>query len=723
MKDNKLRFSENGIYYITVLGTALALFIMVLFTFRFSYANVRESKIEKGMAVAQNGTDKISLKFDVCLNTFNLTYRYINDMLSDSETYSDVETFIRKAAKANEGDESLLVGAYAVIDGNLVHGFEWEDNDDYNPLERDWYKFAMANPGTLYVSEPYVDEFNTGRNVVTLSKALDNGRGVFGIDIYLDSYSGTVRDVTVDGLGKCFIFDNAGYIIASYDQSTVGRNFFSAPEYDDQSVHNMINSIIEDGAGGYKKFYLYDRQTAVFSMKINDYWNLALTVPEKELFADAYKNMYAVIILSGIIVALVIYFIVRVWVERCREKKLSEETRIMSEDMREALRKAQNADEAKTRFLFNMSHDIRTPMNAMIGFTQKAIKNSDKKEIVDECLSKVSDSEEYLLCVLNDVLDMASMSEGKIDLEERTVCIYEHASNIAEMFEPVARGKGVKFKCDFEQVKDVYIRQDDLRMRQILVNVISNSIKYTKPSGEVTFTINSLEGLRPGYGRFEYVIKDTGIGMSDYFIEHIYDLFEKEDNLCNDKNISCGLGMSLVKRLVEMMNGVIKIESKIGEGTCVSITLDSMLDSKESMLPKNQMSLKDNSFSGMKVLVAEDNELNMELTCEILESLGVVVDRAEDGTVAVEKVRKSKAGDIDLILMDIQMPYMDGYRATREIRSIEGSDLRYVPIVAMTANAFAEDRKKAFSMGMDGHLAKPIEISKLIETLNYYRKR
>lgn len=722
MKESKFKIPENTIYYVTVLGTAFALFVMVLFTFKYSYTNVIESKIDKGIAATQSVTDNMSLKYEACLNVLNLTYGFVNDMLSDGRSNSEVDKFLKETSKAGGTDREFASDAFVVIDDNIVCGIDSKVDGTIDLTQTDWYRNAILNPGILCVSTPYYDDYYTGRNVVTLCKALDNDKGVFAMNVYLDGYCDLIGKINIDGKGKAVLFDDAGNILASYDPGAVGRNIFESPEYNDASVSNMFGNIIEED-GGYCRYYLRGEQTASFSSKLNDYWNFVLFVPEKDLFADAYKNMYAVIIVSGIIVSLVIYFIIRVWLSRRREKLLIEETKVMSEEMKTALHKARNADEAKTRFLFNMSHDIRTPMNAMIGFTQKAIANSDNKQIVDECLGKVADSEEYLLSVLNDVLDMASMSEGKIDLEERTVCIYEHAQNIAEMFEPVAKGKGIEFCCDFSQVKDVYIRQDDLRMRQIFVNVISNAIKYTKPSGRVKFTINRHDGLRPGYGRFEYVIEDTGIGMSDYFIEHIYDMFEKEDNLCNDKNISCGIGMSLVKRLVEMMNGTIKIESKAGKGTCVRIIIDAMLDSRESMLPKNQMNLKDNNFSGMKVLVAEDNELNMELTCEILESLGAVVDRAEDGTVALEKVKKSQKGDIDLILMDIQMPYMDGYRATKEIRSIENSDLRYIPIVAMTANAFVEDKKKAYAVGMDGHLAKPIEITKLIETLNYYRKR
>ena len=406
------------------------------------------------------------------------------------------------------------------------------------------------------------------------------------------------------------------------------------------------------------------------------------------------------------------------------EMELEAEREQQQKNLAEALALAREANAAKTTFLFNMSHDIRTPMNAIVGFTKMARKNLDNKEKLNDCLGKVELSSQLLLQLINDVLDMARVESGKVYIEESVSDICAISDNLLSMMKDSAAAKNITLKNEYRNLTDKMIYADGLHLNQVLINLLSNSIKYTRENGTVSFMVEQIPAKITGHANYRFIVSDNGIGMSKDFLEHIFEHFSRERTSTVSGIQGTGLGMSIVKRLVDLMGGTINIESEQGKGTTITVELQfrSARGQQAENMPQIIETANDR-LDGVKVLLVEDNELNREIAREFLTEVGAEVDEAEDGAVAVERVRNAKAGRYDIILMDIQMPYMDGYLATMAIRTMRDHPLSDVPIIAMTANVFDEDKKKAQAAGMNGHLAKPIDVKEVIKVVKQFTNK
>lgn len=364
-------------------------------------------------------------------------------------------------------------------------------------------------------------------------------------------------------------------------------------------------------------------------------------------------------------------------------------------------KKAQEASAAKSRFLFSMSHDIRTPMNAIMGYTELMEKNAGNIEKEKDYLSKIHSSSKFLLDLINSILEMARIESGKETLNIKACNIFDVLDSLNSVFEKLAHEKGLEYQCTIK-IQHPYIYCDPIKLEEILLNIIGNSIKYTD-EGMVLIQIEEGES-----GQFQCMIQDTGIGMSEAYLPHAFEDFSREKSGTQTSVKGTGLGLAIVKSLVELMNGTIEISSQVNQGTTTRMKFHFEI-AKESELEKNQeTNIID--LKGKHILLAEDNDLNAEIAMTLLSDYGLIVDHVSDGIACVKKVKENK---YDLILMDIQMPNMDGYQATQKIR-----ELSDIPIVAMTANAFEEDKQKALSIGMNGHIAKPIDMDKVISTLS-----
>lgn len=390
----------------------------------------------------------------------------------------------------------------------------------------------------------------------------------------------------------------------------------------------------------------------------------------------------------------------------------------------EAYEAADRASCAKTEFLSKMSHDIRTPMNAIIGMTAIAGTKLHDPTGIEECLAKVSAASKHLLSLINEVLDMSRIESGTFTLEEEDFNILDLVENMVNMLSATAWEKKQKIEYRTNGVQNTNVRGDVLRLQQIFSNVLSNSVKYTQEGGEISIDIKEKPSPQEQIGCYEFVFKDNGIGMAEDFLKHIFDPFERAEDVRISKVQGTGLGMTISRNIIQMMGGDIQIESEPGEGTIVTITIPLKYQEpgsdnrEEPPSPEHTLDqIEEADYSGRRILVVEDNDLNREIATEILSMTGAAVETAENGQEAVKMVEASQKNYYDLILMDLQMPVMNGYEATSVLRAMKRKDIRDIPIVAMTANAFLEDVQKSKACGMNEHMAKPLDIEQLHQML------
>ena len=385
---------------------------------------------------------------------------------------------------------------------------------------------------------------------------------------------------------------------------------------------------------------------------------------------------------------------------------------------RKAQLQAESANAAKSNFLFNMSHDIRTPMNALLGYNELM-----KRELTDPKLldyqKKIEQSGNLLLSIINNVLDMARIENGKVELDENYVKIGDILKELYEVFDAEAEKKGIHITME-SQVEHEHIICDETKVKEIFLNLLSNAVKYTPSGGAVSVNIKELPGDRKGYVQIQAEISDTGIGMSKEFLPSLFVAFARERNTTAGKVAGTGLGMPIIKKYIDMMNGTIDVESELGKGTRFTVVFPCKIADEiyyEQQPERHSADEIKEIMQGRRILLAEDNDLNAEIAMTILEDMGIEVERVVDGIQCVDRIEQKPAGRYDLILMDIQMPNMDGYKATQAIRRLSDKDKSGIPIIAMTANAFEEDKRKALERGMNGHIAKPIAVDKVEEVL------
>lgn len=407
------------------------------------------------------------------------------------------------------------------------------------------------------------------------------------------------------------------------------------------------------------------------------------------------------------------------WKEEQRKKQEILDAKAALED---AYAAANRANAAKSDFLSRMSHDIRTPMNAIIGMTAIAENYLDKPDRVKDCLEKITVSSRHLLGLINEVLDMSKIESGKVDLIEEEFNLSDLIDNLLMMSKPQIMQKNHKLVVSNQGIKHAQVIGDGQRLQQTLMNMMSNAIKYTPDGGKIELTVSERPTHNVGIGSYEFVFQDNGIGMSQEFMKHLFDPFSRSDDERVAKIQGTGLGMAIARNIVRMMNGDIQVESALDQGSKITINISLKLqDTAKSVSTeekeKSLDTLFDERFRGKRVLLVDDNELNSEIAGEVLDMAGLEVEFASNGQEALQRVEQAEDGYYDLIFMDIQMPIMNGYQAAKAIRALPGEYSRKVPIIAMTANAFAEDVRQALQAGMNEHITKPIDFVQLDNTL------
>ena len=531
-------------------------------------------------------------------------------------------------------------------------------------------------------------------------------KSVLSIQDLLDGYE-------VSSTGTLLVAED-NQVAASNDPTLIGMNIFE---------NERLMSIRRSGhADKLIRVYAPKGIEQCYGMYSHgqDYYLYAY-VPARQVYTLTVMNLVITLVMYILILALVQvfrwnsardFFIQQEHSEQEYRKSLEQKNIALQL----AVQRETKANLAKREFLFNMSHDIRTPMNAIIGFTALAQTHIDDRGQVEDYLKKISVSSQHLLSLINDVLDMSRIESGKVTLEAKPVHLPELVHELRDIIQAVVSKKDLSLTLDTVGVENEDVIADPLRLEQILINVLANAVKFTPDGGQIGLWIVQKDTAPAGYADFEFHIKDNGIGMSEEFQKHIFEQFARERTSTVSKIQGTGLGMAITKSLVDMMGGRITVKSEQGKGSEFTISLRFPIG--EAKTGQTPPAAKASAFTGKKLLVVEDNELNLEIASTLLKEAGFEVDTAENGKIAVEKVEAASAGRYDLILMDIQMPEMDGYEATRRIRALPDAEKAALPIVAMTANAFEDDRKNALHAGMNGHIAKPLDIQKLFQVLS-----
>ena len=439
----------------------------------------------------------------------------------------------------------------------------------------------------------------------------------------------------------------------------------------------------------------------------------------KITFADYIKHNLLTVSIVSIVTVLIVMTVILVLLRKARKAeaiatRAAIHTQELNEKLQVAVEKAESANNAKSTFLFNMSHDIRTPMNAIIGYANLASRHIDDPERLKRYMNNIQACGQNLLSLLNDVLDLARIENNKTEMEYVISDIGADFETWVMMFLNQAEEK----KQTINKTKHLlypYVYVDVSHLSEIFINIISNAIKYTNTGGVINCDISQTPGKKNGWCDVIITVKDNGIGMSDQFLKHIYEPFERERNSTISRIEGSGIGMGIVKRLVELMDGSVDVQSKIGEGSAFTVTIPCKIASKEESIAKRDKGTHDKaSLVGARILVVEDNDINAEIATELLEEEGCIIERACNGVECFDMLEKADDLHYAMILMDIQMPVMNGYEATTKIRRMKNQSKAQIPIIAMTANAFTEDKQMALDVGMNDHVSKPIDMNILV---------
>ena len=578
-----------------------------------------------------------------------------------------------------------------------------------------------------------------------LQSTSDSERGLRFTHMVLLKEISTIR--------KYYTTESYGGHAATY---IINRNgtlaYYDADNEDILGVRNVFKALREGTYVGSKDFATmlqqlnnYGIATASVLLKDNEYYyclakmaeydmTIMLLVPAEYVAVSTMTMLqsalriqvvFTVLLLGLVLLALI--SIVRaersskmIKIEKETNQKLNK-LRVAAED---ALKVAESASKAKSTFLSNMSHDIRTPMNAIIGFATLALDDIRDGKKVQDYLSKILSSSKHLLGLINDILDMSRIESGKVVLEEQETDLVTTLQELQSIMEGQAKERKLKLHVDYSNLRDRHVYCDKTRLNQVMFNLLANAVKFTSEGGSIWLTMSQLEPTYEVEDRaiYEIRVKDTGIGMDKAFIKHIFEPFERERTSTVSKIQGTGLGMAITKNIVDMMGGTIEVESQKGVGTEFIIRLELRLQAEARVANEDGTKQHGHAegvaeFAGKRLLLAEDNELNREIACMLLSKYGFVIDTAENGQEAVDLVAASAPDYYDLVLMDIQMPVMDGHEATRRIRNLKDKELAKVPVVAMTANAFDEDRKAAKECGMNGFISKPINMQEVVQAL------
>ena len=607
------------------------------------------------------------------------------------------------------------------VDGIIVLDKEGKTDCEYSTNE------PLANEITEYLQKDIIMDFagyeersyserfarKDGSHIDVAACARKDARGIVAIYYYTSPEFARNYTLTVQGLlngysvqkdGTIIVADE-GIVVASNDESLLGQN----------TADNEVVQAMKKHTDSQHIYHLKNEGTGCYGimLKQRDYYIYAY-LPDTEVFHNLPFSVTSVIFLY-----LLTFSIFWLWTYRAKQahqKQEQEKDEKYKAELLIAAKKAEAANQAKTEFLRRMSHDIRTPINGICGMLNVADHYADDMEKQAECRAKVKEASNLLLELVNDVLDMSKLETDEIVLEEIPFNLSEISKEVLVVIEQIAEEQSIRIVWEKKEITHWDLIGSSEYVKRVMMNILSNAVKYNRTNGSIYISCMEIPSEQPGMTTIEFVCRDTGIGMSDEFQKHIFEPFAQEHEGSRTKFAGTGLGMSITKKLVEKMGGTITFESKEGVGTTFVIRIPFKID-PDADKREEQEDVSEKSIKGLHILLAEDNELNMEIAEFVLQNEGADVTKAWNGQEAVELFRNSEPGEFDVILMDIMMPVMNGYEAAKMIRSLDREDAKTIPVIAMTANAFTEDRRRAKEAGMDEHISKPVDVKLLIKVI------
>ena len=712
---------------ITLFVTSLCMFIMAEASYFISSRKVNQIATDYYRLVTEENSVRVSSWYTEQIailnsNVFALQQKGVEDRKA-------VKQYLVNLLEAAE--QEYVYDIYFMYPDNvMLCGTDFDNTVEYPDVNynlRPWYVNAVAADHAV-VSTAYLDT-DTQKVVVTISRRVEIDGEIVGtlcMDMFITSLGDLINGemmpqncygALVDSEFRAVFHPSDRF---SYDDEP--------PEMDSCGVQNY--DLLKEAMGNNEhnlSFTDYDgvERTFYFQELSNTGWYV-VSAMDNGLVKSETKSLRKTLFFAAaviLIISLLVEAIVRkrslnktLETERALERlKVEEEQRASLEEAKE---KAEAANRSKTAFLFNMSHDIRTPMNAIVGFTNMAIKSIDDREKVMDSLLKTQRSSELLLALINDILEMSRIESGKRELVLESGNVSDSFYSIDSVMMELAKAKNIDLSFEVRGIRDPYIVVDKTRFNRVLLNLGTNAIKYTQSGGWVHLTCCQLDREEGNTRYYQYTVSDNGMGMSEEFQQHMFEEFSREVNTTTSGIQGTGLGLSVTKAFVDIMGGTIQCESRVNEGTTFTVVFPMTVrepDAGESQAGAENADASER-LKGKRVLLVEDNELNREIATDILrEEAGLIVETAEDGTVAVDLLRKMGPDFVDFILMDIQMPYMNGYDATKAIRAMYPG--RKLPIIALSANAFAEDRQRSLEAGMDDHIEKPIDVDHLFAAM------
>ena len=608
------------------------------------------------------------------------------------------------------------------VDGILVLDAEGKTDCEYSTDE------SLANEITEYLQKEIIMDFagyeersyserftrEDGSHIDIAACARKDAPGIIAVYYYTPPEFARNYTLTIQGLlngystqkdGTIIVADE-GIVVASNDESLLGQNTADnevvqamKKHTDSQHIYHLKN----EGSGCYG-----------IMLKQRDYYIYAY-LPDTEVFHDLPLSVAGVIFLYFLMFSIFWFWTYRT--KRAHQKLEQEKDEKYKAELLIAAKNAEAANEAKTEFLQRMSHDIRTPINGIRGMVNMADHYADDMEKQTEYRTKVKEASNLLLELVNDVLDMSKLESGEVVLEESPFNLSRIFEEVLVVIEQIAAEQNIRIVWEKKEIIHRDLIGSPMYVKRVMMNILSNAVKYNRENGQIYISCREISSEQPEMTIMEFVCRDTGIGMTDEFQKHIFEPFAQEHTGSRTKFTGTGLGMPITKKLVEKMGGTVTFESEKGVGTTFVIRVPFKID-LDADKREEQTDASEKSIKGLHILLAEDNELNMEITEFVLQNEGADLTKAWDGQEAVELFRNSEPGEFDVILMDIMMPVMDGYEAAKMIRFLDREDAKEIPIIAMTANAFTEDRIKAKAAGMDEHVAKPVDVELLIKVIH-----